>query len=43
MATIMDFVQDQLKEELSPGLRESLPELDPVMGRLYTDFTNVTR
>lgn len=39
----MDFVQDQLKEELVPGLRESLPQIDPVMGRLCLDSKNVTR
>lgn len=43
MATLIGFVQKQLLEELSPGLRESLPDIDPVMGRLCLSSKNVTR
>lgn len=41
--SLIDFVQDQLKEELVMGLKESLPDIDPVMGRLCLNSKNVTR
>lgn len=39
----MDVISRSLREELVPGLRESLPGIDPVMGRLCTTSQNVVR
>jgi len=39
----MDVISRSLREELVPGLRESLPGVDPVMGRLCTTSQNVVR